>query len=113
MNASVWSILCFSTACMLSGFAPFFIKTSSMIKKKINFLQKISLLVIGLGIYVSISLTEILALKNIDLSMLYPFAALTYLSNIVVGKLLLHEELHWNKIVSIGIILVGILITQL
>ena len=64
----------------------------------------------GAVFYVIASFFSIIALKFGDLSVLYPFASLTYIWIILFSKFLLKERITKWKWMGIFLILVGVLI---
>ncbi len=48
------------------------------------------------------------SLSRFDLSYAYPFTALIYISIIVAGKFIFHEQIDRNKAIGMGFIVAGI-----
>ncbi len=65
-------------------------------------------LVAGYVLYGLNTVMLVLALKDGELSMLYPIIALTYVWVTLLSYLLLHEQPNLYKNVGIGIIVVGV-----
>jgi undecaprenyl phosphate-alpha-L-ara4N flippase subunit ArnE len=65
-------------------------------------------IVLGMGLYVAGTVFWILALSAVPLTILYPFAALTYVLVNVFAVVLLGEQLTVRGVAGTGLVLLGI-----
>ena len=65
-------------------------------------------LVLGYSLYGINTLMLVLALKDGELSLLYPIIALTYVWVTLLSYGVLHEQPNWYKNIGIAIIVVGV-----
>lgn len=56
---------------------------------------------------------NIWVLRHLDLSVVLPATAVTYVWTLVVAKLVLHETITASKVVGVGFILVGVVLISL
>lgn len=63
----------------------------------------------GLG-YLMAALLNIWVLRHLDLSLVLPVTALTYVWTLLIGKWFLSEPLNRAKVAGVGAILVGVLL---
>lgn len=65
---------------------------------------------LGGCLYVSGALLNILALRYMDYSVLYPMTAITYVWSMFLSAALLHERITKQKLVGVAAILAGVFI---
>ncbi|MGK0447503.1 MAG: undecaprenyl phosphate-alpha-L-ara4N flippase subunit ArnF [Polaribacter sp.] len=57
------------------------------------------------------SLFWIAAMSKLDITIAYPFMSLAPVLVFVIGVIFLNEEFTWGKVIGLGFIIVGLLIT--
>lgn len=67
------------------------------------------LILLGLAIYGMSALLWLVALMEADLSFAYPFLSLNYVAIMIAGALLFNEHISPLRILSVGLIIVGLL----
>ena len=67
-------------------------------------------LAVGYTLYACSAVLMVVALKDAELSMLYPIIALTYVWVSILSVLVLHESMNVFKIIGISIIVIGVAI---
>ncbi len=99
---------------LLNALGQFFLKTAAIkgFDSLISYITNISLIV-GLILYGISALLLILALRNGELSVLYPIFALTYVWVMVISSIFFNEVINLFKTVGVlfiigGIILIGV-----
>ena len=65
-------------------------------------------LLTGYSLYGLSAVLLVLALRNAELSILYPIIALTYVWVAILSWALLHEQIHPARMVGIALIIVGV-----
>ncbi|MEL4503950.1 EamA family transporter [Luteococcus sp. H138] len=63
----------------------------------------------GLG-YLSAALVNIWVLRHLELSVVLPLTALTYVWTLLIARVFLGESLTWRKLAGVGLILLGVLL---
>lgn len=63
----------------------------------------------GLG-YLGAALVNIWVLRHLDLSVVLPLTALTYVWTLLIARVFLAERLTWRKLLGVGLILLGVLL---
>lgn len=73
-------------------------------------LIKSFMMYIGGVLYVAAALINVVLLRFIDYSVLYPMTALTYIWTLIISAFLLHEKINTQKIVAIFFVCVGVIL---
>lgn len=60
--------------------------------------------------YLVAALLNIWVLRHLDLSVVLPLTALTYVWTLVIARLVLAEQFTWRKLCGVGLILVGVVL---
>ncbi|MEL4357144.1 MULTISPECIES: EamA family transporter [unclassified Luteococcus] len=63
----------------------------------------------GLG-YLAAALINIWVLRHLDLSVVLPLTALTYVWTLLIARAFLGERLTWRKLAGVGLILLGVVL---
>jgi multidrug transporter EmrE-like cation transporter len=64
----------------------------------------------GVALFAASFVTWMIALAKIDLSLAYPTVSVTYAVIAVVSYFLFGESLPWNRLVGIGVVILGIVV---
>ena len=109
MPAQLWAIGLVITATLIGSFGPILLKKASGKKlSKISSLIKNYHLIGGVSIYAIGTILFIPALKGGDLSILYPFVALTYIWVSLLSVKFLGEKMNNVKWFGIALIIIGV-----
>ena len=109
MATQTWAILLVISATLVGAFGPILLKKAS--EKKLSSLKALSTnyhLFGGVALYGLGTLLFIPALKGGDLSVLYPFVALTYIWVSLLSVKFLGEKMNRMKWVGIALIILGV-----
>lgn len=68
---------------------------------------------LGGGFYIAGAICNILLLRHLDYSILYPMTAITYIWSMGLSALFLRERIGWKKLAGVAAILAGVLILSL
>ena len=71
------------------------------------------ILYFGGFLYVLASVFNVLLLRYIDYSIVYPLSAMTYVWTLFISHFILHEEINAYKIAAIGMLICGVAIISL
>jgi len=97
---------------ILSGLAPVYLKKSSYPAEKFgykyNVLHRLNLL-IGVILYGISNVIGIIAFKFGEVSILYPFMALSYIWVCLFSMKILKEKMNINKWIGISFIIIGVI----
>ena len=108
MAAQLWSIGLVTLATLIGAFGPILLKKASAKSlSKISSLATNYHLFGGVGLYAIGTILFIPALKGGDLSVLYPFVALTYIWISLLSVRFLGEKMNKFKWLGIGLIIIG------
>ncbi|MBI2653666.1 EamA family transporter [Candidatus Woesearchaeota archaeon] len=109
MATQIWAIMLVITATLTGAFGPILLKRASAKKlSKISSLMKNYHLFGGVALYTAGTLLFIPALKGGDLSVLYPFVALTYIWVSLLSVKFLGEKMNKVKWIGIALIILGV-----
>ena len=109
MATQLWAIGLVMAATLVGAFGPILLKRASESKlSKISALMKNYNLFGGIALYAAGTLLFIPALKGGDLSVLYPFVALTYVWVSLLSVKFLGERMNRTKWTGIALIIVGV-----
>jgi len=109
MKTQLWAISLVFLATLVGAFGPILLKKASAKR-----LSKLSLLITnyellgGIALYAAGTLLFIPALKGGDLSVLYPFVALTYVWVSLLSVKFLGEKMNKFKWAGIALIIIGV-----
>ena len=109
MATEIWAIALVILATLTGAFGPIFLKKASA--KKLSKLSSLATnyhLFAGISLYVISTLIFIPALKGGELSVLYPFVALTYIWVSFLSVRFLGEKMNKLKWVGIALIIIGV-----
>lgn len=109
MTTQTWAILLVISATLVGAFGPILLKKAS--EKKLSNLKSLSTnyhLFGGIALYGLGTLLFIPALKGGDLSVLYPFVALSYIWVSLLSVKSLGEKMNRMKWMGIGLIILGV-----
>ena len=108
-----WAIVLMAIASIFSVLSPIFLKKSSYPVEKYgyryNVLHRLNL-VIGIGLYGLSFIISIVALKNGDVSILYPIMSLSYIWVCLFSMKFLGETMSFRKWQGIALIMIGVII---
>ena len=103
------SILIVVVGCIAGAYGGIMLKKgSSKFRLSINGTLKNKSLMIGIIVYAIGTITYIIALKGVELSMIYPLASTTYIWIAIFSKKMLGEKMNTLKWLGISLILVGV-----
>ena len=109
MATQLWAIALVILATLIGAFGPILLKKASAKKlSSIKSLSKNYNLFGGVGLYAIGTVLFIPALKGGDLSVLYPFVALTYIWVSLLSVKFLGEKMNKFKWAGIILIIVGV-----
>lgn len=109
MATQQWAIGLIILATLIGAFGPILLKKASAKKlSSINELAKNYELIGGIALYGISTVLFIPALKGGDLSVLYPFVALTYIWVSLLSVKFLGEKMNKLKWFGIALIIVGV-----
>jgi len=109
MATELWAIGLVISATLIGAFGPILLKKASAKKlSKISSLMKNYHLFGGVSLYAIGTMLFIPALKGGDLSILYPFVALTYIWVSLLSVKFLGEKMNLIKWGGITLIIVGV-----
>lgn len=109
MAAELWAIGLVMSATLIGSFGPILLKKASAGKlSSISSLMKNYPLFGGVALYAIGTLLFIPALRGGDLSVLYPFVALTYVWVSLLSVRFLGEKMSRIKWIGIALIIVGV-----
>lgn len=109
MATQTWAILLVISATLVGAFGPILLKKAS--EKKLSSIKELSTnyhLFGGVALYGLGTLLFIPALKGGDLSVLYPFVALTYVWVSLLSVKFLGEKMNRLKWLGIAMIIIGV-----
>ena len=109
MATQLWAILLVISATLTGAFGPILLKKASA--KKLSSIKSLSTnyhLFGGVGLYTLGTLLFIPALKGGDLSVLYPFVALTYIWVSLLSVKFLGEKMNAIKWLGVILIIIGV-----
>lgn len=109
MSTEWWAIVLIVIATILGGFGALYFKLGAD-KLKFNLLDLMKnwRLMLGVFFYGISTVFFILGLKGGDLSVLYPFASLTYVWVVLLSIKLLNEKMNLYKWMGVASILIGV-----
>lgn len=70
------------------------------------------MLYLGGFLYVLASLFNVILLRYLDYSIVYPLSALTYIWTLFISRFILHEKINAFKITAVVLIIVGIIVVN-
>ena len=109
MPAELWAIGLVLLASLVGAFGPILLKKGSSGKlSSISSLMKNYHLLGGVGLYAIGTILFIPALRGGDLSILYPFVALTYVWVSLLSVKFLGEKMNMVKWIGIALIIAGV-----
>ena len=109
MATQLWSIILVITATLIGAFGPILLKKASAKKlSKLKSLMTNYHLFGGVGLYALGTLLFIPALKGGELSVLYPFVALSYIWVSLLSVKFLGEKMNKFKWIGIALIIAGV-----
>ena len=109
MTTSIWSIIVVNIANVFAALGSYFLKKSSNnMKLSFSALIKNKHLITGVILYTLATILFVPALKFGELSILYPFVALSYVWVIVFSTKLLHEKMNSFKWIGVFLIITGV-----
>ena len=109
MATQLWAIGLVILATLIGAFGPILLKKASAKSlSKISSLMTNYHLFGGVGLYAIGTILFIPALKGGDLSVLYPFVALTYIWVSLLSVRFLGEKMNKFKWLGIGLIIAGV-----
>ena len=114
MKTPLSSILLVLLASFIGSFGMVFLKSGA---ERLHFNLKSLItnwrLAVGVTLFVLSSVFFLMGVKHGELTVLYPMVALGYIFTMVWSRLFFNEPFTKNKIVGIGMIMLGILILQM
>ena len=109
MTTQICAILLVSSATLIGAFGPILLKKASAKSfSKISYLFTNYNLLGGIALYAVGTILFIPALKGGDLSVLYPFVALTYIWVSLLSVKFLGEKMNKFKWIGIALIILGV-----
>ncbi len=109
MATQLWSILLVILATIVGAMGPILLKKASAKKlSKISTLIKNYELFGGIALYATGTLLFIPALKGGEVSVLYPFVALSYVWVSLLSVRFLGEKMNKHKWIGISLIILGV-----
>ena len=109
MATQLWAIGLVISATLIGAFGPILLKKASAKKlSSIRELIKNYNLFLGVALYAIGTMLFIPALKGGDLSVLYPFVALSYVWVSFLSVKFLGEKMNRFKWIGIGLIIIGV-----
>jgi len=109
MTTKLWAVGLVILATLIGAFGPILLKKASAKKLfKISSLIKNYHLFGGVALYAIGTILFIPALKGGDLSVLYPFVALSYIWVSLLSVKFLGEKMNKFKWLGIGLIMIGV-----
>ncbi len=84
--------------------------TSRLTVKKLLFSK---MLYIGGFLYVLASVFNVVLLKYVEYSIVYPLSALTYVWTLFISRFILHEKVNSFKIMAVVLIICGVTVINL
>lgn len=110
-TTSMYSILIVLASCLISAVGAIFLKKSTKtITFKIKSFTHNRLLIIGAALYSLSTILFVPALKNGELSVLYPLVSTTYIWVIILSYKFLKEHINIYKLIGIIVIIVGVVL---
>ena len=109
MVTHLWAVVMVVIATLVGAFGPIMLKKASA--KKLTSIKSLFAnrdLVIGILLYGFGTILFIPALKGGDLSVLYPFVALTYIWVSMLSVKFLGEKMNMPKRLGIALIIIGV-----
>ena len=64
--------------------------------------------ILGLACYAVSAVLWLDVLSKLDFSLAFPMVSLTYVFSLVIGRLIFHEMVSWERILGVALILVGV-----
>lgn len=109
MATQLWSIGLVISATLVGAFGPILLKKASAMRlSKVSSLATNYPLFGGVALYAAGTLIFIPALKGGDLSVLYPFVALSYIWVSLLSVKFLGEKMNRLKWIGIALIIIGV-----
>jgi len=93
---------------LTSSVASFFLKKATANGVKITMLLRTPYLYLGGGLYVLAALMNLYLLRKLPYSLVVPLGSLTYVWTMLLSWRLLGERISKQKVLGIGLILVGV-----
>ena len=93
---------------LIGSLGAYFFKLSSTNSKKIISLFFTPTFYLGATLYVLSAILNILLLKVIDYTVLYPMTAITYIWSLALSNRLLGEEINKQKLIGVLLICAGV-----
>lgn len=103
----LWSAVLLMT--LLGSVASLMLKFASADLRPMSLLSDWHFYAGGFG-YLLAALLNIWVLRHLDLSVVLPLTALTYVWTLVIARLVLGELLTWRKVMGVALILVGVVL---
>lgn len=93
----------------------YFFKRTSGKQEKLLLLEilKMPSLYMGGAFYVAGAVINIILLKYMDYSVLYPMTSLTYIWTTILAWVALHEKINYNKLIAIILIIMGVFVLNI
>ncbi len=104
-----WSFALVVLSSLVSALGPVYLKEVSSERISIGLLFKWKFL-LGVGLYGLGVLLMVLALFGGELSVLYPFIALTYVWVVLLSYYKLKEEVRWQRMLGVLLILCSVVL---
>ena len=109
MSTSIWSIMIVVICSFLGALGSLYLKRgANRLSSNIRFVIFNINLIKGILIYGIATIAFIPALKFGELSVLYPFVALTYIWAILLSKKYLKEKINYFKWIGVILIIIGV-----
>jgi drug/metabolite transporter (DMT)-like permease len=87
--------------------------TSNSKRLTIKSLLISKMLYLGGFLYVLASVFNVILLKHIDYSIVYPLSAMTYIWTLFISRFVLHEKINAFKITAVVLIICGVTVINL
>lgn len=115
ISISQLTFIAFTVLSLSIGQVLFKVASAKLELSSAGFLQSLinPTLVTALLVYLFATIMWLLVLKQTQLRIAYPFAALAFVFVPFLAHYLLHEPLHWNTMVGAFIICLGVWISSL
>lgn len=100
---------------LLGTMGAFFLKRTSGTQIKLHLFQifKCPFLYLAGVCYITAALLNIILLKYMDYSILYPMTSLTYVWTAILAHLKLKEKINYKKIIAILLIVAGVFVLNM
>jgi len=95
---------------LIGAFGAFFFKRSTEQTSSFWQLFRIPNFYYGAGLYVTSALLNVVLLRFMDYTILYPMTAVTYIWALIISSLFLREKITKSKIAGVLLICVGVFI---